>query len=466
MRRPATWVAGLVLAAAGAAHGQEATPRKITADEAVEIALRTSGQITEAEGKVEEWQGRLREVESVFYPKLMGLGFIAPMFKVRDAVDLRSGADVDRDWNSWGPYLHFEAVLAQPIFTFGRASAGKRAAASRAEVERARLTAARNLLALEVRKLYWLHLFAKSMRPALDSASQLLEKARKKADEEYADNSGKVTNVDIQRLAFGHAELEKFRIQAEIGEDLALAAMKHTMGLPQNAPLVTADEMLPDPPDTLPTLAQLLKRASENRPEWTQIQQGKQAALSLEQSEKLANAPVMFLGGQFNADWTPQRPDIKNPYYYDPYNQVFGGIALGLLFDIDPWKASAKAAQARGLQKQVEGLEKFAGTGIPMEVRKAHDDAVQAKRIAAVAADGAVATRKWLIFAGAAFATGTGEAKDVLEGLAAYLQAKRSHYESLQQLQTALAQILYVTGETARRRPRRRARARPDRHCW
>ena len=83
-----------------------------------------------------------------------------------------------------------------------------------------------------------------------------------------------------------------------------------------------------------------------------------------------------------------------------------------------------------------------------MEVRKAHDDAVQSKRIAAVAADGAVATRKWLIFAGAAFATGTGEAKDVLEGLAAYLQAKRSHYESLQQLQTALAQILYVTGDT------------------
>ena len=449
MRRPATWAAGLVLAAAGAAYGQEATPRKITADEAVEIALRTSGQIIEAEGKLEEWQGRLREVESVFYPKLMGLGFIAPMFKVRDAVDLRASADVDRDWNSWGPYLHFEAVLAQPIFTFGRASAGKRAAASRAEVERARLTAARNLLALEVRKLYWLHLYAKSMRPALDSASQLLEKARKKADEEYADNSGKVTNVDIQRLAFGHAELEKFRIQAEIGEDLALAAMKHTMGLPQNAPLVTADEMLPDPPDTLPTLAQLLKRASENRPEWTQIQQGKQAALSLEQSEKLANAPVIFLGGQFNADWTPQRPDIKNPYYYDPYNQVFGGIALGVLFDIDPWKASAKAAQARGLQKQVEGLEKFAGTGIPMEVRKAHDDAVQAKRIAAVAADGAVATRKWLIFAGAAFATGTGEAKDVLEGLAAYLQAKRSHYESLQQLQTALAQVLYVTGQTA-----------------
>jgi outer membrane protein TolC len=448
MSRPVSWAALLMLAAAGPAYAEDPAPRKITADEAVDIALKTSGQITEAEGKVEEWQGRLREVQSVFYPKLTAMGFIAPMFRVKDSVELRSSGDVDRDWNSWGPYFHFEAVLAQPVFTFGRAQAGERAALGRMEVERARLAAARNLLALEVRKMYWLHLFAKSMRPALDSASQILEKARKKADEEYADNSGKVTNVDIQRLAYGHAELEKFRIQAEIGEDLALAALKHTMGLPQNAAIVAADEMLPDPPEALPGLPELLKRASENRPEWTQLVKGKQAALSLEQSEKLANAPVAFVAGQFNADWTPMRPDIKNPYYYDPYNQVFGGIALGLLFDLDPWKASAKAAQARALQKQVEGLEKFAATGIPMEVRKAHDDAVQAKRIAAVAADGAVSTRKWLIFAGAAFATGTGEAKDVLEGLAAYLQAKRSHYETLQQLQTALASILYVTGQS------------------
>jgi outer membrane protein TolC len=430
------------------AQDQAAAPRKITADEAVAIALAGSGQITEAEGKVEEWRGRLLEVQSVYYPKLTAIGYVAPMFRVRDTPDLLTAPDVQRDWKDWGPYLHFQALLAQPLFTFGRAAAGKRAATARLDVEKARLAAARNLLALEVRKLYWLHLFAKSMRPALDSATQILDKARKKADEEYAANSGKVTNVDIQRLAYGWAELEKYRIQAEIGEDLALAALKHTMGLPQGAAYVAADDMLPDPPETLPPLAQLLKRASENRPEWSQLSQGKQAALSLEQAEKLANAPVLFLGGQLYADWTPMRPDVKNPYYYDTYNQVFGGVALGLLFDLDPWKASAKATQARGLQQQVEGLGKFAETGIPMEVRKAHDDAVQAKRIATVAADGAVATRKWLIFAGAAFATGTGEAKDVLEGLAAYLQAKRSHYESLQQLQTALAQTLYVTGET------------------
>ena len=134
---------------------------------------------------------------------------------------------------------------------------------------------AKNLLALEVRRFYYLHLFAHSMRPALESARQILDKAQTKAKEEYDRNTGKVTNVDIQRLAFASSELDRFRIQAEVGEDLALAAMKHTMGLPQDAPLVAADEMLPDPPENLPALPTLLKKASEGRPAWAQLKHGR-----------------------------------------------------------------------------------------------------------------------------------------------------------------------------------------------
>jgi outer membrane protein TolC len=365
--------------------GQADGQKKVTPDEAVVIALRDSGQLLEAEGKLQEWIGRLHEVESVFYPKLMGIGYVAPMFRVRNRPDLLRAGDVERDFSQWGPYLHLQAQLAQPLYTFGRAAAGKRAATARVQVERARVAQARNLLALEVRKLYYVHLYAHSMRPALDSAREILDNAQNKARQEYARKTGKVTNVDVQRLAFASSELDKFRIQAEMGEALALAALKHTMGLPQDAALVVADEMLPDPPETLPALSTLLKKASEGRPEWTQLREGKQAALSLEQAEKLANAPVVFLGGQLYADWTPMRPDVKNPYFYDPYNQVYGGVALGLTFDLDLAKVRARSEQARGLRMQVEGLDRFAGTGIPLEVRRAHDDAVQARRIAVVA---------------------------------------------------------------------------------
>ena len=55
---------------------------------------------------------------------------------------------------------------------------------------------------------------------------------------------------------------------------------------------------------------------------------------------------------------------------------------------------------------------------------------------------------KWLVFAGTAYVAGTGEAKDLLEGLVVYLTARQSYFESLQASHFARAQLLYVTGET------------------
>jgi hypothetical protein len=98
--------------------------------------------------------------------------------------------------------------------------------------------------------------------------------------------------------------------------------------------------------------------------------------------------------------------------------------------------------------QQVEALERFAATGIPMELRKAHGDAVQAARILEVANKGSLAARKWMVFAGTAYTSGTGEAKDVLEGLAAYTQGRKSYYETLQGLHAALAYITYATGRS------------------
>lgn len=437
----------LVASAAAAQPAESAAPettnvRKLDADACAAIAVGASGLVREADAKVEEWKGRLAEVESVFYPKLFGMGYVAPMFRVTGGPTDR---DVKRDYGEWGPYLHLQATLAQPLYTFGRAAAGEKAATERIAVERARARQVRNAVALETRKLYYLHLYARSMRPSLDNARKMLDDALAQASQQY--DEGKLSKVDVSKLEYASAELDKFRTRARIGEDLALAALKHTMGLPQEAELVLADDRLPDVPENpVPELPALLQIAARERPEWAQITHGRQAALSLEEAERLANAPVLFAAGMLTADWTPMRPDVKNPYYFDQYNGLGGGVALGLMFDIDPAKAAAKGEQAKALGEQVEGLAAFASTGIPLEVRKARDDVQQAAEILEASSAGAKAARKWMIFAGAAYSAGTGEAKDLLEGLAAWLQAKNGEYESLRELHTARAFLLYATG--------------------
>jgi hypothetical protein len=60
-----------------------------------------------------------------------------------------------------------------------------------------------------------------------------------------------------------------------------------------------------------------------------------------------------------------------------------------------------------------------------------------------------VAARKWLVFAGAALASGTGEAKDLLEGLTAYLQGKQAEFESVCNTHLARAQLELACGTTS-----------------
>jgi outer membrane protein TolC len=406
----------------------------------------------EAKGKVREWEGRLKEVESTYFPKLVGLTYLAPLYGLSNVQSVSPEAIpsiYQYDQTRWGPYFHLQAILAEPITTFGRYDAGKEAAKERTEVEQARLEQTRNFLALEVRKYYLLHLYARSFQPAIDLAGRLVKEAEEKARESFAEGNGSVTQVDLNKLRFGVLELEKARVQADIGEKLALAALKHTMGMKQDANIVTADSSLPAiPNDSLETLAQYIQRAAEHRPEVAQLFHGEKAAKAFELSEKMSSNPTAFIAAQADVNWTNMWPNQDNPFAFNRFNVITPGVAVGLQFDVDVMKTWAKAYGAHGLVEQVEGLKKFAATGIPLEVRKAYDDAVQAEQLTKLSDEQATAGKKWLVFAGAGYAAGTGEAKDVLEGLVAYMTAKKAYFDNLQAVHVARATLFYATGST------------------
>lgn len=436
----------LLLFAAIAAQAPTQEPRRLTMDDCVREALRESGTVLEAKGKMKEWEGKLLEVESVYWPKLQGLAFVAPLYglKTDPATSFYTA-----DYSRWGPYTKLQLILAQPIYTFGRQPAGEKAAQGRLEVERARYQQTRNAVALEVRRYYLLHLYAVSMMPALNQAKSILDEAETSAKEMNAEGSGKVTQVDLAQLRYGASELEKYRIRAAIGAGLALAALKHTMGWPESAPLAIAEESLPDLPKTpIAPLPDFIAKAARNRPEVAQLKFGEEAAHAFARSEALSSMPTAFVAGQLDLNWAPIWPAQKDPFAWDRFNSITPGVAAGLQFDVDPRSSWAKYQGAKGLEEQVEGLKKFASTGIPTEVRKAWDDTLQAEQLTQLSKEGSNAGRKWLVFAGSAYVAGTGEAKDLLEGLVAYLQARQSYFENLREAHFGRANLLYVTGET------------------
>ena len=433
-----------------AASPQSAPDGPYDAEKCVEIAVMGSGKVAEAKGKVAEWQARLLEVEANIYPKIQGLFLAAPMFTVeaRDGENVVNG--VRRKWKSigdWGPYFRLQLLLVQPIFTFGRLSAGEDAARARLLVEEARLEQARNLVALETRKFYYLHLYAKSVTPLLKNARKTLDDVLQKAREMHEDASGKVTTADLMKLTIVSNEVDKYLVEAEMGEALSLAALRHTMGLLPDAPLEIADEKLPPEGDEPPPLSELVALAEAQRPEIAQITEGLKAARALGKAERLANAPVIAVAGQFQASWTPTREDVDNPYLVDGYNDVFGGVALAMQFSLDPAAARARSKAAAAMESQVAGLSHFAKTGIPVEVRKAYDDEMQARRLLAIAKKSEVAARKWMLFAGTAYSSGVGDTKDFLEGFGAHLQMRKERLEQLFKVHTARAELLNAVGQ-------------------
>ncbi len=425
--------------------GGPTTP--LDAEGCVRWALSHSPKVAEAQARVRQWEARLAEVESTYWPKLNALGFVAPTFAVKG-----TGAEprVSYDFapKAWGPYARLQATLAWPIYSFGRVEAGETAAKQRALVESARVREARNILALEIRRLYAIHLYARSLVPTLEFARTTVGDALNRAQELYAEGTGKVTQVDLDRLSYGQLEVARLHRLAQDGADLARQALKQALDMPDEMTLTLAQARLPNSDDiaTLPPREALLQWAAQQRPEWQQIDHGLRATEALAKAELRANAPVLAVGGQLELGWTPNRDDDPNPYHYDPYNIIAGGIAVGFLWNFDPMAAMARSAAAKAMGQEVQAQARFAASGIPLQVRKSLADFNRQIELAQGTTAQVKAAQRWLTFAAAAYTTGTGEARDVMDGLVAFVQAKRTHYEGLRDVLVARAEVLFAVG--------------------
>jgi outer membrane protein TolC len=204
--------------------------------------------------------------------------------------------------------------------------------------------------------------------------------------------------------------------------------------------------------ETLPPL-HLVHRAKQLRPEWEQLRQGRLAARAWEKAERSANYPVLFLAGQLRYGHAPTRDTDQNPWHFDNYNTVTGGLAVGLKFDLDPMLVAARAQEARAKLTQVDALAAQATTGIDVQVRRAHADLLRARRSQQISQMGLVATRQWMNSAATAYQSGVGEARDLLEGLAAYVQAKRAMLESLLSYHVAAAELDHAVGTISSNTP-------------
>ena len=333
-----------------------------------------------------------------------------------------------------------------PLSTFGRHAAGKKAASARTDVEREKARQVAHEVRREVRRLYGLRLFALSMLPSLDNANGILSGALKAAREKYDEGTGEVTIVNVMQLEYGAGELARVSRQAHDGAKLATLALQQAMGMKAHAKVEFADNRLTPDKAAAAGLGALVKGAMQARPEVRQVKHGEKAVEGLVRAERLSAMPVLFAAAVGQVDWSPMRPSGRSAVSMNQFNDVFAGVAIGLRWSYAPAATAARVRQARARQRWVKAQSSLAATGIPLQVEKARMDLRQHLDLAKVARKQVKSTRKWMTFSATAYAASTGEAKDVLEGVGAYLLAKKAYYEHLLGVWQARADLEQAVG--------------------
>src|SRR5262249_17970908 len=144
--------------------------------------------------------------------------------------------------------------FTQPLYTFGKLTAGKRAAEKGLEAANAKQAENRDEVIVEIKRLYSETLLARTIAELLGEVVENFQKAIEEAEKRMNANEGKVTQSDVLKLKVGLAgvakEVPKSRNGAELGRD----ALARAIGVEQAADFELADERIEPVPAKLKSL--------------------------------------------------------------------------------------------------------------------------------------------------------------------------------------------------------------------
>ncbi len=404
-------------------------------------ALQNNAEIKESAREIDIYSSKLDEAKAVFTPKVDILTFLAPTYEIKG--DIYS---YEKNYNKWGPYYHLGLQITMPIYTFGKVEAYKKAAENGILYAKNKKLEKEVEIVLDIKKYYYGYILADKLSKLVLEVKKTLADAIEQAEEIYSAGKGEVKKSDIERLKVYMAELKINEIKADKFVSLTRSALFFKMGIKETNRIVFKKIPLRPIRQKLKPLDFYIESSLKNRPEMKQIMAGLKAKKALVEAEKCSFYPDVFVAGQLNYNWASVIDDQDNPWLNDPYNGLDGGVALGVkyYFDYKTIKAKIKGAQA-DYDKLLEKYQ-FAKKAISLQVKKTYMETVELQKKIKFLKDEVKAASSWMRSAGLLYATGTGSAKDALEGLAAYAIARQKYYTAIYDYNVKLAELLNVAG--------------------
>jgi len=289
---PSVFLLGVMtVAATPSAHA-----KKMTLQQLLEMARGNPGLRANA-AAIEASRAQVTEAKMNWLPQGDLLSILAPSPNLQ-CLDANNQRDPDNCLQTSAPearlqdvswnkvFTRTEVKLIQPVYDFGKISAGIAAAEAGVEVSKQREAGARADVELNIRKAYYGLKFARDVIDMLDEGSGYVDEAQKKLDKDLANGTGNVSVTDKLRMRTVRAELDSRILEAKRLQGIARDSLRTLLGPEAPTDLDVDDEEFGPPEITPRNVSYYEDVARINRPEVRLLEYAVQAKNSLADLER------------------------------------------------------------------------------------------------------------------------------------------------------------------------------------
>ena len=345
-----------------------------------------------------------------------------------------------------GVFTRTDVRLVQPIYTFGKISAGVNAAELGVAASRSRELGQVEDVELNVRKAYWGAKLARELLSMLDEGLDYLNDAQKKIEEELADGSGNASVTDRLRLRTMRADIEARSLEARRGADLAKAGLRTLIGPGAPADLDVDDAPLEELDVPKRELTSYDDLARSHRPEVKALDQMVAAKRALADLEWRRQYPDLVVMGTATYAYASSIDNPHNAFANNPFNTSGVGVAAALRMPLDLFVKNAHAHRLRAEAREAELRRNEALCGIGFEVEKSYTEMKEADQRLKTVQKGEKAARQWIAAIMQNISVGLAETKDFSDALLAFFQAHTRCLQALYDCNIAVASLTRVAG--------------------
>ncbi len=418
----------------------------------IQMALESSPELKEAEQDIMAAKGDLAQAKGGQWAQVDVVGVVGPTEEAeRPYISINPGGKTgtfeNRDKGTVGYFGSLDIAIVQPLYTFGKISTRQDAARMGVEIQNLAREKKKGEVILNIKELYYGLIVALQGKGAASDADTFIKDAGKRIQRLIAAGSKNVDQTDIYRLEAYQADIERFRIKADTGAQLAYLALKQAVNYPSGRDFKLDTTELPKDSRTLGTQEEYIQKAIQERPEFEQLKKAIKARESLVAGAKADLYPSVFVAGVASFAGSPSRDPLDNSYFRDEFNHADGGAVLGASWHFDLGIGQGKLAKAKAEHQKMIHTQEYAEQNIPVEVAKYYQDSVEALASYTAFEKGAVSARKWIISSFSNFDVGVGTAKDMFDAIDRYGKNQGEYLTSLYNYNVSVARLSNAIAE-------------------